>query len=216
MSEIIKAHLADLAATDRLARALASLIERGDTVLLSGDLGAGKTTLVRALAASLGIDTRQVSSPTFTVMNEYAGGTIDPIIHMDAYRLEGSGEEELLELGWDHARRAESAALIEWGERIAGVLATTLERAPLTIELAHAEDGGRSATLVFPDDWAERSAWTVSREIFDALREGAHDPDRLPPGYPFGSAREQMVDLYHWFGEAYRVSRPIEQADFDE
>lgn len=207
MANTVSFHLADLAASARFAAAIAGLIEPGDVVLLSGDLGAGKTTLVRAVAAALGIDTRQVSSPTFTLMNEYTGGRVDPVVHIDAYRLDGTDEGELLELGW--ALPGPAAAFVEWGEKIAGLLEGILEHPPVRISLAHAEDGGRDAAIIVPEPWKSRPGYTALCALASEL--GAN-----PPGYPFASERDQLVDLYHWFGESYRVSRPIEQADLDE
>ena len=169
--------------------------------------GAGKTTLVRALASSLGIDERTVSSPTFTLMHAYEGGRIDPVVHMDAYRLEGEDESELLELGWDAPVRTGALTLIEWGERIERVLEGLLDEAPARIALAHRDETSRDASLTLPGGWQ-------SRPGFDALAsmgEGDTPPNR--PGFPFSSEREQLADLYHWFGEAYRVSRPIEASD---
>src|SRR5262245_47994123 len=78
-----------------LGGALGSLLRGGDVVLLDGPLGAGKTTLVRAVAAGMGLDTGAVASPTFVVVHEYG----DRLVHVDAYRL-GSAED-LDSLGWD-------------------------------------------------------------------------------------------------------------------
>lgn len=205
MTPRLSVHLATLDATDRLARTLAALVAPGDVVLLSGELGAGKTTLVRAIAGALGIDTRQVSSPTFTVMNEYTGGRIDPLVHIDAYRLDGADENELLELGWE--ADGPGTAFVEWGEKVEAVLGAMRSDEPARIVLEHADDGGRTATLQFPDAWAGRPG-------FEALAALAETGD--PPGFPFASEREQWADLYRWFGESYRVSRPIEQADLDD
>lgn len=204
-------HLDSLDATDRLASALAVLVCPGDVVLLSGDLGAGKTTLVRRVAVALGADPSSVSSPTFTVMNEYATDREWAIVHMDAYRLEGADEGELLELGWDEAARAGSVAFIEWGERIAGLLAGDSTE-PAAIGLSHEGETSRTARLRLPESWADRPG-------LDALAALAAELDSdgsARPGYPFATERDQLVDLYHWFGESYRVSRPIDQADLDE
>ena len=72
--------------TQAVARELSATLRAGDVVLLSGDLGAGKTTFVRGLAEGLGIDPREVSSPTFTLVQEYRGGRVT-LVHVDLYRL---------------------------------------------------------------------------------------------------------------------------------
>src|SRR3954468_21902402 len=91
--------LPDLAATERLARIVAEELRPGDLVTLTGDLGAGKTTLARALIRALtGDPDMEVPSPTFTIMQVY-DGLRSPIVHADFYRL--GGGHELVELGWD-------------------------------------------------------------------------------------------------------------------
>lgn len=103
-------------ATIKLARALASVIEPGDLVVLEGGLGAGKTFLVRAMLRALDVPEEiAVPSPTFMLMNEYRSARV-PIIHADLYRLRGADlDDELAELGL-RARRGEGfALLVEWG-----------------------------------------------------------------------------------------------------
>jgi tRNA threonylcarbamoyladenosine biosynthesis protein TsaE len=77
--------------TQAIARELSATLRAGDVVLLSGDLGAGKTTFVRGLADGLGIDPREVSSPTFTLVHEYRGNGLT-LYHADLYRLERAGD----------------------------------------------------------------------------------------------------------------------------
>lgn len=97
--------------TQALARELAATLAAGDLVLLTGELGAGKTEFVKGLAAGLGV-TALVQSPTFTLVREYNDGRV-PLIHLDLYRLAG-GEVE--ELGLDELR-ARGIVAVEWPER---------------------------------------------------------------------------------------------------
>jgi tRNA threonylcarbamoyladenosine biosynthesis protein TsaE len=94
----------------RLARELAP----GAILLLSGELGAGKTQFVKGLAAGLGIDPDEVTSPTFTLVHEYAGGRL-PLVHVDLYRLE---QAELDEIGLDQDVAERGVVAIEWPERL--------------------------------------------------------------------------------------------------
>ena len=73
--------------TRDIASALARDLAMGSVLLLSGDLGAGKTAFVRGLAEGLGLDSGEVTSPTFTIVHEYRGGRL-PLIHVDLYRLD--------------------------------------------------------------------------------------------------------------------------------
>ena len=77
--------------TAAMARELASTLQAGDVLLLSGNLGAGKTAFVRGLAAGLGIDPEEVSSPTFTLIHEYRGGRLR-LYHADLYRLNAKAQ----------------------------------------------------------------------------------------------------------------------------
>jgi tRNA threonylcarbamoyladenosine biosynthesis protein TsaE len=100
--------------TAAIAGRLAPRLRSGDVVLLTGDLAAGKTTLVQALAAALGSDD-PVTSPTFALVQNYAGAS-GPILHADVYRL--AGIHEFRDLGLDEFIE-ESITLIEWGESVA-------------------------------------------------------------------------------------------------
>src|SRR5699024_1158231 len=85
------------AETEALGEALAGRLTAGDVIAVSGDLGAGKTAFTRGLARGLGV-TERVTSPTFTIVNEYLGGRL-PLFHFDLYRL--SSAEELFDIGWE-------------------------------------------------------------------------------------------------------------------
>jgi tRNA threonylcarbamoyladenosine biosynthesis protein TsaE len=104
--------------TAHVARQLAARLKAGDVVLLSGNLGAGKTAFVRGLAAGLGVDPDDVSSPTFTLVHEYRGGRLT-LYHADLYRLERVAADEL---GLEEMGVAEGVLAIEWPDRLAHAL----------------------------------------------------------------------------------------------
>jgi len=97
------------AAGERLARVLGA----GDVVLLFGELGAGKTAFVRGLARGLGAEPEDVSSPTFTLVQEYRGGRL-ALYHVDLYRLEPA---EIADLGLDEMIEGDGVVAIEWADR---------------------------------------------------------------------------------------------------
>jgi tRNA threonylcarbamoyladenosine biosynthesis protein TsaE len=102
--------------TVRAGRELAVTLSAGDVVLLYGDLGAGKTAFVRGLAEGLGASPDEVSSPTFTLVQEYRGGRV-PLTHVDLYRL--NNPREIEDLGLDEIA-AGAVLAIEWAEKLEG------------------------------------------------------------------------------------------------
>lgn len=96
--------------TKQLAKQLAALLKPGMTVLLEGQLGAGKTTFTKGVAEKLGIE-RPIKSPTYTLIKEYSDGSI-PLYHMDLYRMENAEDEEL---GLDDYFYGEGITIVEWG-----------------------------------------------------------------------------------------------------
>ena len=124
--------------TAAVGRELASSLLPGDVVLLSGDLGAGKTAFVRGLAEGLGVSRDEVSSPTFTLIQEYRGGRL-PLFHVDLYRIEDPREFD--ELGLDEI--AEDGVLaIEWAERYPRPPAHAVR-----VSIAHAGESERRVVM---------------------------------------------------------------------
>jgi tRNA threonylcarbamoyladenosine biosynthesis protein TsaE len=118
-------------------RALGKSLQAGAIVLLSGDLGAGKTAFVRGLAAGLGIDTADVSSPTFTIIQEYRGGRL-LMRHVDLYRLT---PREADEIGLEEMTLDPAVTAIEWPDRLPRPLGEAVR-----VHLAH--EGGDTRTIV--------------------------------------------------------------------
>jgi tRNA threonylcarbamoyladenosine biosynthesis protein TsaE len=116
--------------TQRLGVALAEVLPPGTVVALIGTLGAGKTRLVQAVAAALGVPPGNVTSPTFVLVNEYAGGRL-PIYHFDTYRLKD--EDEFLELGPGEYFDLAGLVFVEWADRVAELLPA--ERIEIEIEV---------------------------------------------------------------------------------
>ena len=109
--------------TADIGRRLAPTLNAGSVLLLVGDLGAGKTALVRGLAEGLGVRPDEVSSPTFTLMQEYRGGRV-PLIHVDLYRLNDA--REIDELGLEELG-LNSVLAIEWAEKLPRPIADAIE-----------------------------------------------------------------------------------------
>lgn len=134
-------HLASGEETQALGRRLGQMLLAGTVLLLQGDLGAGKTTLVQGIGEGLGI-TDAIVSPTFTLVNEYPEGRI-PLYHFDLYRLEPAEVASLyLNHYWEGEEFPLGLVAIEWPERL-----PFKPKSYLKIDLIHAEEGGRQAVL---------------------------------------------------------------------
>ena len=123
--------------TERLGERLGAVARRGDVLALWGELGAGKTVLVRGLAKGLGVR-GPVSSPTFVLVNEYDGPT--PFYHIDFYRLQPGA---LANVGWEEYLGSDGVVAIEWPDRAA----EALPRERLDVRLEHLADTKRAIRL---------------------------------------------------------------------
>ncbi len=104
--------------TEEFAAKLAKTFCGGEIITLDGDLGAGKTAFVRGIAKGLGLKDR-VSSPTFTIVNEYRNGTI-PVFHFDVYRI--SSSDEMYDIGWEDYISQNAVVVVEWSVNISDIL----------------------------------------------------------------------------------------------
>jgi tRNA threonylcarbamoyladenosine biosynthesis protein TsaE len=168
--------------TRRLAVSLSPLLRPGDVLALGGDLGAGKTTFVQGLAAGLGIAER-VTSPTFVLMKEYAGGRY-PLLHMDVYRLDRM--QEVVDLGYDEFLDPSHIVVVEWGDMVEPLL----PKEHLGIQLRYGT-GERTREIVLRPrgaTWEQRmsAVRALVEELFSADRDDPlfRDPEDPAGGQP--------------------------------
>ncbi|MGY3749921.1 tRNA (adenosine(37)-N6)-threonylcarbamoyltransferase complex ATPase subunit type 1 TsaE [Vagococcus acidifermentans] len=123
---------------------LGQFAQAGDVFILTGDLGAGKTTLTKGFAAGLGI-TQMIKSPTYTLIREYDTGRL-PLYHMDVYRLSDGADE----LGLEEYFEGEGVCVVEWGELIRDMI--DVPYIELTLQKIAGDDEQRAIKLTTPDD----------------------------------------------------------------
>ena len=121
--------------TEALGRRLGEILDQSTVVAFTGDLGAGKTAFTRGLAKGLDIPDR-VTSPTFTIVNEYEGGRL-PLFHFDMYRL--SSADELFDIGWEDYLARGGVCAVEWSENVADAL----EDEPIRVDIRRGEHDGQ-------------------------------------------------------------------------
>ena len=126
--------------TEALGARLAAELTPGTVVAFTGDLGAGKTAFTRGLARGLGV-TDRVTSPTFTIVNEYEGGRL-PLFHFDMYRLASS--EELFDIGWEDYLQRGGVCAVEWSENVSDAL----EEDALSVEISRGEQDGQRVIVI--------------------------------------------------------------------
>lgn len=126
--------------TERVGSILAQQLRGGEVIAFLGGLGAGKTAFTRGLAAGLGI-TDRVTSPTYTIVNEYLSGRL-PLFHFDMYRL--SDEEELFDIGWEDYLARGGVCAVEWSENVPDALKDAIF---VRIERVSGQENGRKITI---------------------------------------------------------------------
>lgn len=150
-----KINLANEAETKRLAEAIATLSQAGDIFLLTGDLGAGKTTFTKGFAKGLGIE-QMIKSPTYTLIREYETGRL-PLYHMDVYRLTDGASD----LGLDEYLEGDGVCVIEWGHLIKEDILTPY----IEFFLEKTSDVSRTFHMEASSDTANKKA----QALWDAL-----------------------------------------------
>lgn len=153
-----------------LGASIAPALLPGDVISLTGDLGAGKTIFVQGLATALGVTSR-VTSPTFTIVHEYAGRY--PIVHVDIYRLESF--QEVIDLGFEEFLDARAIVTVEWGEAVEPLL----PRVHLRVDIRRVSDPDDVDQRVITfrptgEDWIRKLV--AMRETAEALLDAA-SPD---------------------------------------
>jgi tRNA threonylcarbamoyladenosine biosynthesis protein TsaE len=126
-------------------RQIGAILESGDVVALSGELGSGKTCLTQGIAKGLGVaENVPVVSPTFTLINEYPGKI--PLFHLDVYRL--SGSRDLEELGYEEYFYGSGIIVIEWAEKIRDILPANT----LFVSMRYIDEGTREMIVEGPGE----------------------------------------------------------------
>ncbi len=149
--------------TRAIGAALSTLLRPGDAAALTGELGAGKTTLVQGIADGLGFP-GAVVSPTFTLVREYRGGRLD-VIHVDVYRLERV--QDVLDLGLDDALAEDRSVLVvEWGDAVEAVLPED----HLVVELTVPGPGETRRLVVRPVGRSWASRWERLEHVIEPWR----------------------------------------------
>ncbi len=243
---VVAFHLRDAEETVRLGAALGDLLRSTEShpralcVLLSGELGAGKTTLARGLAEGLGADASAVASPTFTIRMDHRGET-RPLAHLDAWRLEpGCAGDELASIGFDELLAGDAIVLVEWPERLGDAIPT--RRIVVSLEHADPIEGSADDERGDPTRIATLDLGRLdpreSRRISEGLGILVRSPRLAPPRCPtcgrtlaasgevagekppaahdpFCSARCRTLDLGDWLSMRHRIAG-AETPDLDD
>ena len=130
------------AETEAVGAALAAALVPGSVIAYRGDLGAGKTAFTRGLARGLGV-TETVTSPTYTIVNEYLSGKM-PLFHFDMYRL--GSEDELFDIGWEDYLERGGVCAVEWSENVWGAMEDAV-----VVTITRLDEDTRTITIVGGD-----------------------------------------------------------------
>jgi tRNA threonylcarbamoyladenosine biosynthesis protein TsaE len=140
--------------TRGVGAAIAPLLRIGDVLVLTGELGAGKTTLVRGIASGLGA-AEHVASPTFTLVREYVTGRV-PVAHVDVFRLDRV--QDVVDLALDELEGGACVLIVEWGDAVEELLPDDRLRVELTTEDPAGETDARRITITSAEaSWLERA-----------------------------------------------------------
>lgn len=139
--------IANLESLPAAAEEFVGLMDDYTVFVFNGDMGAGKTTFIRALVQALGVDAEEANSPSFSLINEYRSDTTAELIyHFDLYRLESL--DEALEIGVEDYFDSGAVCLIEWPERVADILPDDTVR----VDISEDADGSRLLKVTLPHD----------------------------------------------------------------
>jgi tRNA threonylcarbamoyladenosine biosynthesis protein TsaE len=154
--------------TIRMAETIGRMLEPGDVILLTGDLGSGKTRIAKGIvSAATGVPADEVVSPTFTLINRF--GDDFPVHHADLYRIDANS---LMEIGLEDALEEEGALVIEWAEKVRDLFEN-----PLEIEIMYAESEDERNIVI---RWSRNSSWDGRLTRLCDLVPCAHRRD-VPP-----------------------------------
>ena len=154
--------------TREVGRVLAALLEERDTIVLTGDLGAGKTTLVQGIGSGLGVE-EHVASPTFTLIREYAGRL--GVAHVDVYRLDRV--QDVVDLGLDEVGGPDRVLLVEWGDAVEDLLPEDRLRIELTTPDPETETRRIS---IDPEGGSWAARWERLEQVLGPWADVADDP----------------------------------------
>ena len=132
--------------TEQLGERLGKRLRGGEVIAFLGGLGAGKTAFTRGLARGLDIPMR-VTSPTYTIVNEYTGGRL-PLFHFDMYRLES--EDDLFDVGWEDYLRRGGVCAVEWSENVRAAMQDAI-----TVRIDRLSDEERKITIEGGEEYAD-------------------------------------------------------------
>ena len=134
--------------TEKVGQALGALLQPGTVIAYTGDLGAGKTAFTRGLARGLGAK-EQVTSPTYTIVNEYLSGRL-PLFHFDMYRLHSA--DDPFDIGWEDYLERGGVCAVEWSENVAEAM-----EEPITVSIEKTGEASRRITIEGGEQLADLS-----------------------------------------------------------